>query len=144
MDIYTPVDVYIRYMHLYIRTQCYTWSARTPTHAAMHSTSARTHLHMRARVHITIYMCIVIQMKVPPSAAIVRARAHAARTLERILRMRDYVRMHARALLRTHICTHTCTQSCTSGARALTTRPTPRRRIGGAGGSAAAAALTVS
>ena len=40
------------------------------------------------------------------------------RTLERILRMRAYVCIHAHALLCTHICTHTCTQSCTSGARA--------------------------
>ncbi len=39
------------------------------------------------------------------------------------------IRMHTYArTAHTHICTHTCTQSCTSGARALTTRPPPRRR----------------
>jgi hypothetical protein len=39
------------------------------------------------------------------------------------------IRMHTHArTAHTHLRTHRCTQSCTSGARALTTRPTARRR----------------
>jgi hypothetical protein len=59
-------------------------------------------------------------------------------TLGCVLRMRAYVRIHMHALLiHTYARTHVPSRACL--VRALTTRPIPRRRIGAAGVSAAAA-----
>jgi hypothetical protein len=108
---------------------------------------------MRARAHRMIYMCTVIpRRRSPPYAArrsrrrrvCVRVHTRApTRTLECILRMRAYVRTRMHELLRTHICALMVPSRARLG-RVLTTRPTWLRRIGGAGVSAAAAALTVS
>ncbi len=58
------------YKHTYIYEHSDTHSGRPlpllararapPMHAEMHSTRARIHVYMRARVHILIYMCTVI------------------------------------------------------------------------------------
>ncbi len=62
MDIYTPVAAHIRRMHLYICTQCYTWSARalaplrlrTRTLTHTHSKGSR---YMHAYTHTYIPTC---------------------------------------------------------------------------------------
>jgi hypothetical protein len=113
-------------MHISWARACAAPAVRSQGSRYMHS-CLPAYLHACIQKYIHTYT--QLKTAAPAARAHAHAHAHAHAGMEPAhARIRTHT--HACTAAYTHMHTHRYPVVCTSGARALTTRPTPRRRIG--------------